>query len=251
MAVGVAVGATVVSLYAFGKLTKKKKKSKKRFLTKEQLCKVFDSLVEKIIEVLRRIAAQEKMVTQNYAAAGKTISIDEMYQFCQQRLEEEMASAEPEVYNKHNTTEAAVAAAVAKFEDDLEVKERVKRFQQLAMQVRKPKAEVPAHLTEKIFIELMTEMMENITKAMEATVEAVKSKGGTPKSPEFNQAMAMQFQPAVQAISSSVMSKYNITEEIFTTAMSKFQESDTFKDALTKLTNDQHDRFTAMGVSSD
>lgn len=253
IAAGCAVGATVAGVFAYRVLTRKsrRKKNKRKVLSKEDLCQVFDSLISTITEALKRIAGQERLIRQNYKDAGKQVSIDSMYKFCQQRLEEEMAIAEPQVYDKHHTTEAAVAAAVKKFGDDLEVSQRVERFQKLALQVRKQDVAVPSHITEEVFIQLMTEMMESITKAMEDTVADVVSKGADTKSPEFNMAMATQFQPAVQAISASSMQKYGITEEIFTVAMTKFQESPTFNLALTALTNEQHARFQAIGVSND
>jgi len=233
-------------------LTKKgRKKRKKRILSKDDTKRVFDSLITLISEVLRRIAAQEQMIRTNYQKAGRQVSMDQMYDFCQKMLDQEMTSSEPLVYIKHNTTEAAVAAGVKKYGEDPEIKERVARFTQLANSVKKADTTIPDDLTEEKFTALLSEMMESITQAMEKTVESVKEAGADSKSPEFQQALTTQFQPAVQTISAATMKKYGVSEDVFTAAMTKFQSSPVFNATLTRLTNEQQERFSAIGVSHE
>lgn len=111
---------------------------------------------------------------------------------------------------------------------------------------------VPAWLTEDKLIEITLEMMELVTAAMQEKVGQMKEQGITPENNpvQFQRALQMLMGSNIAKTNEIIHQKHNVTQDVITQAMSKYQNSVKVQLALQEMTLKQQEVLSELGIAT-
>jgi len=246
----VASTAAVAGIYGLYLVARKPRRDKKE-LDVEKLVSVLDAFAQGIEEAAQAIAKQEKMVRQRMKMAGRSISEEEMYMYCQSEFEQLMMTREAAIYEKFKTTEGACKKAWQKYRKDPSVAKVEARIVTGASVFERKEVEIPDSFTEEKLLELVGELVDATTKAMESVVAELAKRGITPQSnqSQFLSLFQRLFQQKSQKIQTEIPAKHGITEAVYNSAIQKYQDSPAFQVKMELLKANQQRIFEAAGLN--
>lgn len=271
-AVGVAV-AGVLIMYAKADKKKEKKRAKKEKkasppqvpikkeeeksnktssdteeLGRDQLVAMFRDMVTGMQEVIFGLAKMEQQMRQ------QKVSQEEMQAALSTQYRDQMQRIQIRAFEKYNTDEEQAEKASEKYHDDSEFKKLLHQMEVLndALTAGVPPpdpdklAKLPASLTVDKTIEIMTDIMESLTQAMEDSVNAVKAKHAPlPPPPAEIDAMYLE---KIKVCKERVLHTYELDSEMLDIALQKYATNPKLSETIVNLQSKQQARLEALRV---
>jgi hypothetical protein len=182
-------------------------------MTKDQLLKILLEVIKQMESVMAKVAFYEQEMVKHLQAQQQSIPEDALKEHILDEFKKAMKITENQIYSSFGTTEDEVKDAAEYFAEDPDYKKIVNtltlKFAMFAGQ--QPVEDLPAHVTLELILAVMTETMEEMTKAMEDTFE--KCKGTyTLGSEEFNEALQGGYAACVQEIRPKILQRHGIDQ---------------------------------------
>jgi len=244
----VASTAAVAGIYGLYLVAHKPKRN--QGMEVEKLVSILEAFAQGIDDSAQRIAKQEKMVRQRMKQTGRSVSDDEMYGFCQQEFEKGMADAETEIYKKFKTSEAECKRAWQRWRSHESVAQLEERIVAGALVFERKEVEIPDSFTEEKLLDLVSDLVDATTKAMESIVAELAKKNITPQTNQgqFLAQFQKLFQIKSMKIQTEIPAKHGITEAVYNSAVLKYQDNPAFQAKMENLKDNQQRIFEAAGL---
>jgi hypothetical protein len=194
---------------------------------KQSLCDIFDRLISEAQRTIIDLGQIEQQISQS----NPQITQQQMQQVLVQQYVHRIKQIQMKVCEEFHTTEEAVDAACTTFAADPDFAPKfasLTKFNQtvtrgISMGPPNPAdlAKVPDSLTVQKVIDIFTEMMENMSVAMEATCALVKEM--EPRPAALDQVITELYIQKVEVIKSQLLATHGYEENILDIAVLKYQ----------------------------
>lgn len=217
---------------------------------RDQLVAMFRDMVTGMQEVIFGLAKMEQQMRQ------QQVSQDKMVAALSSQYRDQMQRIQIRAFEKYNTNDEQAERASEKYHDDPEFKKLLHQMEVLnnALTAGVPPpdpeklAKLPASVTVEKTIEIMTDIMETMTKAMEDSCNAVKAKYAPhpPPQTEINQ----MYLEKIKVCKDSVLTKYSLDSEMLDIALQKYATDQKLSETIVNLQSKQQARMEACSVNS-
>ena len=248
---GKVVASTAVAAGVFGLyLIARKPKRANRDMSVDRLVTILEAFAQAIDECGQNIAKQEKMVRQRMKLAGRAVSDEDMFRYCQSEFENAMEAKEASIYQQFKTSESACKQAWHKYRDNETVAKLESRILMAASVFEQPEVELPESFTEAKLLQLNGELVEATTKAMEETIAELAKRGvtGDTNKSQFVSQFQKLFQQKTQKIQVEIPLKYGVSDAQYNAAAMKYQDSPVFQAQMEQLKANQMRIFQEAGL---
>lgn len=213
---------------------------------RDQLVAMFRDMVTGMQEIIFGLAKMEQQMRQ------RKISQDEMVTALSSQYRDQMQRIQIRAFEKYNTNEEQAERASEKYHNDPEFMKLLHQMEVLnnALTAGVPHpdpeklAKLPSSLTCDKTIEIMTEIMETMTDAMEYSVQSVKAKHA-PLPPPQDEIDNLYLQK-IKICKDNVLTKFQLDSEMLDIALQKYATDSKLSETIVNLQSKQQARLEAL-----
>ncbi|ETV73762.1 hypothetical protein H257_11455 [Aphanomyces astaci] len=218
-------------------------------VTKDNLASYFNELADIVDELVSQMPQVTQAVMEQARSTGQQITEDQVKAMLVERLGQAVQMADQDLARKYHFDQESIEKAMVELQHEPKVQAAIQRLQSVIENSPLGETvEVPEDLTADRTLEIMTLVLDGVSRAMEEALAEAKQAGMKNVNLEGH-LWQEKYMEKTYAYTAKIHEQYFVTEPILNAAVAKYsQENPAFQAQLQELLEKHQVNFQRMGL---